>query len=661
TGAVSGASIVSVSGSGSFYTVTVDTGSGDGTIRLDVLADGTIVDRVGNTNATFTTGQTYTINRTGPTVSLTSATPTTTNANPIRVTVIFSADVTGFDVSDLTLVNATAENFTAVDARTYTFDLIPTTEGMVSVDVAAGVAADSLGNLSQAAATFTRTFDSIAPTAAFSSATPTATNASPIPVTLTFSEGVSGFDIADLVPTNGTVSNFTMVDARTYTFDLTPTTDGPVSVDVIGFDGVTDAAGNPSGTPAIFSRTSDRTRPTPTIALAPGQNTITTQRTVLFTVTFSEPVSGFDATDVTTTGTAGGMVSVTGSGTNYTVTVSGLTVNGMVGIRVNEAGGIDAVGNGNIAGTSPEVRYNATPTGVVVGSSVGGNTVQLFDQTGQVTNTIIPFPGFLGSIQTTSADMNGDGVMDLAVGAGPGGGPHVRVFDGATGAELASFFAFDPAFTGGVNVASGDINGDGVADLIVGAGAGGGPHVKAFDGKTGAEIHSFFAFDPTFRGGVNVAVGDLDGDGRGEIVTGAGAGGGPHVKVFDGKTGAEIHSFFAFDPSFRGGVNVAVGDLDGDGRGEIVTGAGPGGGPHVKVFDGKDLTERASFMAYDLAFTGGVDVAVRDVNRDGFADLVTGAGPGGGPHVKAFDGRTFGLLQEFFAADATFNGGVYVG
>jgi Ca2+-binding RTX toxin-like protein len=91
----------------------------------------------------------------------------------------------------------------------------------------------------------------------------------------------------------------------------------------------------------------------------------------------------------------------------------------------------------------------------------------------------------------------------------------VKVFDGTTGAELRSFFAYWPTFTGGVRVAAGDVNGDGFADIVTGAGAGAGPHVKVFDGQTGAALHSFFAYDPSSTGGVFVAAGDLSGDGAG--------------------------------------------------------------------------------------------------------------------------------------------------
>ncbi|HSR41661.1 MAG TPA: VCBS repeat-containing protein, partial [Longimicrobiales bacterium] len=197
-------------------------------------------------------------------------------------------------------------------------------------------------------------------------------------------------------------------------------------------------------------------------------------------------------------------------------------------------------------------------------------------------------------------------------GAGAGGGPHVRVFSGATGDELMSFFAYAASFTGGVRVASGDVNGDGLADVVTAAGAGGGPHVKVFDGATGNELMSFFAYTPTFTGGVFVGSGDVNGDGFADIVTGAGAGGGPHVKVFDGATGNESASFFAYAPQFTGGVTVSAGDVNDDGHADIITGAGAGGGPHVKIFDGATGNESASFFAYDAAFQGGVFVAGGD-------------------------------------------------
>ena len=134
-----------------------------------------------------------------------------------------------------------------------------------------------------------------------------------------------------------------------------------------------------------------------------------------------------------------------------------------------------------------------------------------------------------------------------------------------------------------------------------------GPRCGIF-ASTGAESGpNFFAYDEAFRGGARVASCDVTGDGVAEIITGAGPGGGPHVRVVSASsTGlVELGSFFAYARRFAGGVFVACGDVTGDGVAEIITGAGPGGGPHVRVFQilGGGVTELASFFAYAPAFT----------------------------------------------------------
>jgi len=364
-------------------------------------------------------------------------------------------------------------------------------------------------------------------------------------------------------------------------------------------------------------------------------------------------------------GTSVQTVALSGGSATFTA-ISSLAV-GSHTVAVNYAGdGNNTTGNGTFTGgqvvTPTPLPPPVVPPSPIFVAFVGSQVGEMDPVTGQVIRTFSPFVGFGGKIVTATADLNGDGVLDLVVGAGAGGGPHVKVFDGVSGVEIASFYAFAPTFRGGVNLATGDVNGDGRVDLIVVAGPGGGPHVKVFDFVSGLEeIASFYAYAPGFAGGVSVAAGDLDGDGDAEIITGAGAGSGPHVKAFDFATGQELLSFYSYAPDFNGGVSVAAGDLDGDGDAEIVTVAGAGGGSHVKAFDGRTLDLIHSFIAYPPEFAGEVNVAVRDVNRDGFADIVIGARAGSSPHVKAFDGRSLELLESFFAEDPAFLGGVSVG
>jgi PKD domain/FG-GAP-like repeat/FG-GAP repeat len=305
---------------------------------------------------------------------------------------------------------------------------------------------------------------------------------------------------------------------------------------------------------------------------------------------------------------------------------------------------------------------------LVTGAGNGaGPHVKAFDGT-DPTNVLQSFsafaPQFTGGVRVAVGDVNGDGLGDIVTAPGPGRSPTVKIWDGKDGSLMDSFSAFSRTFQGGVFVAAGDVNGDHFADVVVGADAGAGPHVKVFDRHDQTLLSSFYAFAPQFTGGVRVAAGDVNGDGYADVVTGAGPGGGPHVKAFSGKDGSVLDSFFAYAPQFTGGVFVAAGDVNGDPQGlaDIVTGADKGGGPHVKVFDGGNVGNLLqSFYAFAPQFTGGVRVAAGDVNGDGLADVVAAAGPGAGPHVKVFDSAPAGgTLASFFAYNAGFTGGVYV-
>lgn len=300
---------------------------------------------------------------------------------------------------------------------------------------------------------------------------------------------------------------------------------------------------------------------------------------------------------------------------------------------------------------------------IATGSTAGAPAeVRVFDAlTGELRfDPIRPFDEFAGGVTVATGDINGDGIDDIVVGAGPGAGPRVSLYDGADGHLINTFFAFAPGFQGGVTVAAGDINGDGYADVVVGAGPGAGAHVKVFDGFTGLESMSFFAYDSGYKGGVTVAVGDLDGDGLAEVVTGMGSGGIPLVKAFRGSDGAEIYRFLAYDIRFGGGVTVAIGDIDGDGRGEIITGTETNGPAHVKIFRGGDAAELGSFLAFDPRFRGGVSVAARDLDGDGRDEILIGAGTGA-PHVKGFRGLVGLEAFSLFSGDPRSPAGVNVG
>lgn len=276
-----------------------------------------------------------------------------------------------------------------------------------------------------------------------------------------------------------------------------------------------------------------------------------------------------------------------------------------------------------------------------------------------------------GTLQNVDIGKQGGAIVRLAVldatntphavvapAPGSGSSPVLKIMNLSTGEIQREIPVFDSGFKGGVFMDVADIDGDGVDEFLVGAGPSGGPHVKLLRAD-GSEMLSFFAFSPEFRGGASVAFVDTNNDGVKEIVVAAGPGGGPHVKIFS-VNGTLLSSFFAFDVNFTGGLFLAAGDLGGDGRGEIVLGAGPGGSPHVRVLDAQTLESKFEFLAYDSTFLGGVRLAMKDYEMDGSLDLLTGAGPGGSPHVKIFDGLNLELVDQFFANDLEFRDGVFV-
>ncbi|VTS07874.1 choice-of-anchor M domain-containing protein [Tuwongella immobilis] len=308
---------------------------------------------------------------------------------------------------------------------------------------------------------------------------------------------------------------------------------------------------------------------------------------------------------------------------------------------------------------------------IVIGADQGGaaRVQSLNPETNETLSNFFAYnTSFTGGIRVAKGDIDGDGILDIVTGAGPGGGPHVRVFSGATGAELANFFAYETSYTGGVYVALGDFNKDGRADIITGTGVGGGPRVRIFDAFSGAELANFFAYESTFTGGVFVAAGDINADGHADIITGTGFGGGPRVRVFDGEALADdnelvaVMDFFSADPDFRGGVFVSSGDVNADGLDDVIVGTGLGGGPRVQVFSGANSTEIVNFLAFDADVRGGVRVSATDMNEDGHADLVVTMGPGTSSQIRVFNGEDPSeMLSEFAPFEPAFTGGVFVG
>ncbi|MFO0810356.1 MAG: Calx-beta domain-containing protein [Gemmataceae bacterium] len=410
-----------------------------------------------------------------------------------------------------------------------------------------------------------------------------------------------------------------------------------------------------------------------TVAETGGTATITVSRTggsngavsVQYATTNGTATAGSDYT-----ASAGTLTWADGDASPKTFTVPILddtAVEGNETFTLTLTGAIGGATLGPTATTTVTITDNDQPpsTGRLFAVASGDgipSQVRVYNANGTVRFVLSPFEtAFRGGVNVAVSDVNRDGTPDIVVGAGAGGGPFVKVFSGVDGSQLRAFFAYDQGFRGGVWVAAGDVDGDGFADIVTGAGAGGGPHVKAFSGANGALLRSLFAYETSFTGGTPVAAADVTGDGKADIVTGTGYGGGPVAKVFDGVTSALVRATLAYEQEFRGGVYVAAGDYDGDGKAEVVTGTGTGGGPLVKIFAGTDGALLKSLFAYEQSFRGGVRVAAADEDGDGRIDIITAPGVGGAPRVRVFKGVGLVPGLDFLAFDPSYFGGVFVG
>ncbi len=375
--------------------------------------------------------------------------------------------------------------------------------------------------------------------------------------------------------------------------------------------------------------------------------------------------------------------------------------------RIIVVGSIDtATANDRDIGVARVIGYTGFSQQLLVGGLTNGVTAKFQGASdGLTSDGTLNGPSTTATSRPVVADLNGDGVPDQIIGAGPGGGSRVRILLGTDPvlqpvepSPPLEFDAFEGNFNGGVFVAAGDVDGDGRAEFVVSPDVGGGPRASVFSLTSDfnlIKLADFFGIDdPNFRGGARVAMGDVNADGRADLVVGAGFLGGPRVAIFDGANlfnpGANgtppklTNDFFAFPGTdavtLRNGVFVTVGDLDGDGFADLIFGGGPGGGPRVFALSGNLIVNGQIdaaygnpianfFVANDSLTRGGVRLAVKDLDGDDRADLITSSGDNLPSHVRVYRGATIPqangveppLLQEFDPFGIVLANGVFVG
>ncbi|NBT14153.1 MAG: DUF11 domain-containing protein, partial [Planctomycetia bacterium] len=415
----------------------------------------------------------------------------------------------------------------------------------------------------------------------------------------------------------------------------------------------------------------------------PGNNTSTVTDPILSGASLS-----ITKTDGTDTYKSGGT-------TTYTIVLKNTGAGNATGVTVTDvlppqldlatttwfASYLDASGTlpttpttGDILGTVSLLAGTGTVTITI-------NATILSTALGDMINTVTATPPQGAGQPVSATDINAyDGPINptadiraLVIGSDDGcnGPPLVRVIDPETGATLSQFLAYEPGFRGSVRVATGDVTGDGVPEIVVGPGRNRVGQIRVFTptpvGSTNyTELTAYrtFPFGAAFRGGVEVSVGDVDGDGDGDIIAGQSNGAGL-TRVFlvdpnaaDPVANSPYRSFRAFPAPYQGGVMVAAGDfgtfVDGvktsaapDGIAEVAVGSNAGIVAQVKVYDVSGAPQVVrTIQPFGPKFRGGVTLSVARYNGDAVDDLLVGAGVGGNSVVQVYDGGTWGNLAK---------------
>ena len=369
----SAAATATLSGSGSSYTARIMPSAGaNGSVTISVAAN-IAEDAAMNGNTASSGTETVEVDLTRPSVNITGV-PTTSQNSDFDITITFSESVTGFQASDISLTGtataaATVSAFSG-SGTTYTASITPIGSGDLTIRVRANVAQDDVSNNNTASRAHTVSVDLVRPSVSITDV-PTIPQNGAFDVTITFDESVTGFVAGDIDLTgtaSATVDSLTPdpQDPLKYTATITPTTSGSVIIQVLA-DAVEDAATNLNTASESHTVSVDLVRPSVVISDVP-----TTSQNSDFdiTITFSESVTGFQASDISLTGTATARVVLAGSGTTYTATITPIG-SGDLTIRVPAKVAQDDVSNKNTASgehtvsvdlVRPSVSITGVPT-----------------------------------------------------------------------------------------------------------------------------------------------------------------------------------------------------------------------------------------------------------------------------------------------------------
>ena len=614
----------------------------------------------------------------------------------ITYTFTFLEPVSGFTVEDVTVTNGTKGTFTQVSEKVYTLVVTPTDEvvGSVVVNVAAGVLTDIKGNTNIASAYSAQAIDTKNPVATITDNSES-TATSDVTYTFTFNEDVTGFTIDDIEVLNGTKGTFTALSTSVYTLVVTPDSEKVGNI-IVSIAANTAQDSNSNGSLAAINTLqtfdTDTTAPTFTIT---DNITDTATGNIIFTFTFSEYVSGFATADITVTnGSKGSFVTVE-TGRVYTLVVSPIAT-GEVTVTVAENLLTDLGANGNVAVTATQ---SYTDIGAI-------NTANLGDKgyviTGATTGATTITSKYLGYSVSDAGDVNGDGLADVVVGAyrettGTTSGAVYVLFGKNNSATIdvsnlgdSGYKIYNSATTSrlGTSVSQiGDLNGDGLADLLISGATTNGRAYVVYGKTTTTDIdlanltaeQGFSMTGPSdVLIGKWVSAGDIDGDGIDDImVSNSSSSLVSSTYVVFGKSITSTTSTIDLTKIVENGQGLIlkgvsgtsfgnsiayIGDVNGDGKGDMLISAST-----TKNETKTTQSDGAAYVVYGTDTAQTIDIstlsasqgykitgpiptetavtsvqfaqyvgAAGDVNADGIADMIIGSSSSAAYGYKAY-------------------------
>jgi hypothetical protein len=201
---------------------------------------------------------------------------------------------------------------------------------------------------------------------------------------------------------------------------------------------------------------------------------------------------------------------------------------------------------------------------------VSGNKLSAWRDDGQIFMKKYPYSAsYQGELRVAIGDLNGDSLMEIYVSAEEGYPAPIKVYTRHGRQMKRDWYPFGEGYAGGYSIAVGSIDAVKGNELIVGAGSGMKPEIHIFDWDYNP-VRTWLAFGAQFLGGVSVATGDVDGDRVDEIVIGAGSGMKPVIRVFDAMGALEFAEFQAYSTFGTPGIEVRTADVDFDGKDDII-------------------------------------------------------------------------------------------